>query len=377
MCASISQEIQMLDSMAKEFAESELVPGREDFDEFPFKPLFEGALKKASEVGFFGLMLPEDKGGANRSMKALCTVLRETCRADASLGGVIFTNALAQEVMINAGASDMIPSPEEAGGDPGRALLAFAPFDNPVETANRARAKVVDGEYFLDGVVEYVMIGGLAERVLVAAAMEGGEDVSFFLVESGLAEVRVSDPVVSLGLHACPAVDIAFRGAPATLVGEEGNGGEYLSQAADRLSVACASMSSGIMLGSFLTALDYARERKQGGRLILDWSQLRMSLADIAVKIKCADLIVEAASASVDEAEDGWQQASRAAALHICPIACDVANEGIQLLGGNGYMHEYGQEKRFRDAQHIQSLLGMLPLRKLSYVKQIIDGEAR
>ncbi len=83
---------------------------------------------------------------------------------------------------------------------------------------------------------------------------------------------------------------------------------------------------------------------------------------------------MEAASTSVDEAEDGWQQASRAAALHVCPIACNMTSVGIQLLGGNGYMHEYGQEKRFRDAQHIQSLLGMLPLRKLSYVKQIIDG---
>jgi alkylation response protein AidB-like acyl-CoA dehydrogenase len=375
MCASISQELQMLDSMAKEFAESELVPGREDFDEFPFKPLFDGALKKASEVGFFSLMLPEDVGGANRSMKALCTVLRETCRADASLGGVIFTNALAQEVMINAGASEMIPNPEEAGGDPQKALLAFAPFDNPVETKNRARAKAVDGEYFLDGGMEYVMLGGLADRVLVPAVMEGQKDISFFLVEAGLPEVRVSEPVISLGLHACPAVDIKFREAPATLVGEEGKGGDYLGQAADRLSVACASMSSGIMLGSFVTALDYARERMQGGRLILDWSQMRMSLADIAIKIKCADLIVDAAGTSVDEAEEGWQHASRAAALHICPIACDVANEGIQLLGGNGYMHEYGQEKRFRDAQTVQSLLGMLPMRKLAYLNMVLEAE--
>ncbi len=374
MCASVNQELQMLDSMAKEFAESELVPGREEFDDFPFSPLFDGALKKANEVGFFSLMLPEDMGGANRSMKALCTVLYETCRADASLGGVIFTNALAQEVMINAGASDMIPSPEEAGGNPRKALLAFAPFDNPVETENRARAKAVDGEHFLDGDVEYVMLGGLAERALVAATMEGQEGISFFLTDVGLPEVRVSEPVISLGLHACPAVDIRFRGARATLIGEAGEGGLYLSQAADRLSVACAAMSSGIMLGSFLTALDYARGRTQGGRLILEWSKMRMSLADIAIKMKCADLIVDTAGTSVDEAESGWQQASRAAALHVCPIACDVANEGIQLLGGNGYMHEYGQEKRFRDAQTVQSLLGMLPLRKLAYLNMVLEA---
>ena len=375
MCASTNQELQMLDTMAMEFADSELVPGREESDEFPFKPLFDDALKKASEVGFFSLVLPDEMGGANRSMKALCTVLRKICRVDASLGGVIFTNALAQEVMMNASALDMIGRPETTEGDTREALLAFAPFDNPVETGNRATARVADGGYLLDGRVEYVVLGGLAGRVLVPATIEGQKALSFFLVETGREGVTVSEPVVSLGLHACPAVDMGFRGAPASLVGKEGEGELYLSQAADRLSVACATMAAGVMQGSFITALDYARQRLQGGREIVNWSQVRMMLADMAIKIKCADLIVEAASTSVDEAENGWQQASRAAALHVCPIACDATSDGIQLLGGNGYMHEYGQEKRFRDAQHIQLLLGMPPLRKLSYVERIIDGE--
>jgi len=375
MCASTSQELQMLDTMAMEFADSELVPGREESDEFPFKPFFGGALRKASEVGFFSLMLPDEMGGANRSMKALCTVLREVCRVDASLGGIIFTNALAQEVMMNAGALDMIGRPGTAGGDPQEGLLAFAPFDNPVETGNRATARVVDGDYLMDGRVEYVVLGGLAGRVLVAATIEGQKDLSFFLTETGREEVMISEPVVSLGLHACPAVDIDFRGAPASIAGNQGEGELYLSQAADRLSVACAAMAAGVMWGSFITALDYTRQRFQGGREIVNWSQVRMMLADMAIKLKCADLIVKAASTSVDEAEDGWQQASRAAALHVCPIACDVANDGIQLLGGNGYMHEYGQEKRFRDAHHIQLLLGMPPIRKLTYVERIFDGE--
>ena len=374
MCASNSQELQMLGTMAMEFASSELVPGREESDEFPFKPLFEGALKKAGEVGFFTLMLPDEMGGANRSMKALCTVLREICREDASLGGIIFTNALAQEIMMNAGALDILNQDGKGGGDQGEGLLACAPFDNPVETGNHATARAAGGRYLLDGRVEYFVLGGLARRALVPAAVEGRRDLSFFLVETGGEGVRVSEPVVSIGLHACPAVDMDFRGAPASLVGEEEKGGDYLSQAADRLSVACAAMAAGVMQGSLSTALDYDRERMQGGREIVEWSQVRMMLAEIAISIKSADLIVEAASTSVDEAEDGWQQASRAAALHVCPIACNMVSVGIQLLGGNGYMHEYGQEKRFRDAQHIQSLLGMVPLRKLSYVKGIIEG---
>ncbi len=374
MCASNSQELQMLGTMAMEFASSELVPGREDSDEFPFKPLFEGTLKKAGEVGFFSLMLPDEMGGANRSMKALCTVLREICREDASLGGIIFTNALAQEIVMNAGALDMMNQDRKAGGNQGDELLACAPFDNPAETGNHATARAAGGGYLLDGRVEYVVLGGLARRALVPAVVEGRQDLSFFLVETDAEGAKVSEPVVSIGLHACPAVDMDFRSAAASLVGEEGKGEEYLGQAADRLSVACAAMAAGVMEGSLSTALAYDRERMQGGREIVEWSQVRMMLAEIAINIKSADLIVEAASTFVDASEDGWQRASRAAALHVCPIACNMASVGIQLLGGNGYMHEYGQEKRFRDAQHIQSLLGMLPLRKLSFVKQIIDG---
>jgi alkylation response protein AidB-like acyl-CoA dehydrogenase len=99
-----------------------------------------------------------------------------------------------------------------------------------------------------------------------------------------------------------------------------------------------------------------------------------MMLADMAVKLESAELLVECASGSVDDSLEGWQKASRAAALHVCPMACDVASTGIQVLGGNGYMHEYGQEKRFRDAQHIQMLLGMPNLRKLAYLDRVIAG---
>ncbi len=365
MCATTNQELQMLDSMALEFAASELLPEREDSDEYPFKPLFAGALKKASDVGFFSLMLPEDAGGSNRSMKALCTVLAKVSQVDASLGGVVFTNALAQETIICAGALDMIAEGE---------LLGCTPFDDPANTGNCATARAGDEGYLLNGKLDYVVLGELAAHVLVTAKVEGQPGLSLFLVETDRDEVRISEPIVSLGLHACPAVDMLFRDAPASLVGEAGAGARYLSEAADRLSVACAAMSAGLMAGSLATGLEYARERLQGGRLIVDWSQVRMMMADIAIQIKSAELIVDAATAAVDDGVEGWQQASRAAALHVCPIACDATNVGIQLLGGNGYMHEYGQEKRFRDARQVQMLLGMPPIRKLSYIQGIIDG---
>jgi alkylation response protein AidB-like acyl-CoA dehydrogenase len=100
-----------------------------------------------------------------------------------------------------------------------------------------------------------------------------------------------------------------------------------------------------------------------------------MILSSMAVKGKVAQMLVERASRAVDTGEPGWRLSSRAAALQVQEMATETTCDGIQLLGGNGYMQDYGQEKRFRDAQQIQALLGMPPIRKLRYVQRIVDGE--
>jgi len=100
-----------------------------------------------------------------------------------------------------------------------------------------------------------------------------------------------------------------------------------------------------------------------------------MLLAGMAIKAKVADLLVECAANAVDHEEPGWHLASRAAALQVQEMATVATTDGIQLLGGYGYMKDYGQEKRFRDAKQIQSLMGITPLRRLGYVQRVIDGE--
>jgi len=375
MKTTISDELKMLDEMAGDFAARELLEDREENDKFPFGPLFEDVLAKAQEVGFFAIMLPEDMGGAATAVNALCLVLDEVCRADAGLGGVIFTNALAQELMARAGGAELLKEVVPAQGSYRDVLTAFPSFNNPGEIRSGARAVGEDGKYELSGSVEYVVLGGIASRALLPAEIEGEEGFSLFLVDLGRSEVKASDPVLSLGLHACPAVDVSLEAAEGRLVGEKGEGGAYFEAAVDRLSVAAAAMAAGVMKGSFAEALDYTRERVQGGREIVNWSEVRMLLSGMAVKGKVADVLVDQASRDVDRGEPGWALASRAAALHVQEMAADVTTDGIQLLGGNGYMKDYGQEKRFRDAKQIQALMGLTPMRKLKYIKRVVDGE--
>ncbi len=376
MKTTYSEELKMLDGMARDFAARELVEEREEHDRYPFAPLFEGILAKAMEVGFFAVMLPEEAGGSAEPLSALCLVLDEVCQVDASLGGTIFTNALAQEKMRQAGGANLLEEIASEDGSFQQALIAFPSFNNPGEVENGVRAVKKGGGYELSGAVEYVVLGGLVKRALLPARIDGVEGYSFFLVDLKADGVTASEPVLSLGMHACPAVDLSFSGVSGRLIGAEGEGSTYFEAAVDRLSVAAAAMAAGVMKGSFSEGLEYSKQREQGGRPIVGWSEVRMLMAGLALKVKVADLLVECASSVVDHEEPGWQLASRAAALQVQEMAAEATTDGIQLLGGYGYMKDYGQEKRFRDAKQIQSLMGITPLRRLKFIQHVIDGEA-
>lgn len=376
MKADVSEELKLLDEMARDFAAKELVDEREEHDRFPFVPLYDGVLSKALEVGFFAVMLPEEAGGSAEPVSALCLVLDEICQADASLGATIFTNALAQEIIRQAGGAGLLAELASEDGSFQQSLIAFPSYNNPDEVDHCAKAVKAAGGYELSGGVEYVVLGGVVNRALLPARMEGGEGFSFFLVDLKSHGVEASDPVLSLGMHSCPAVDLTLGGVAGTLVGEEGKGAACFEAAVDRLSVAAAAMAAGTMKGSFSEAFEYSKQREQGGRYIVDWSGLRIILADMAVKARVADMLVAKAATAVDRGEPGWHLESRAAAIVVSEMAVGVTTDGIQALGGYGYMKDYGQEKRFRDAKQIQSLMGITHMRRLEFIQRVAGGEA-
>jgi alkylation response protein AidB-like acyl-CoA dehydrogenase len=142
---------------------------------------------------------------------------------------------------------------------------------------------------------------------------------------------------------------------------------------ADKLHVAAGAMSAGIMKGSFSEAFEYTKGRQQGGREIINWSEVRMILATMALAVTNAEMLISRTCQAIDSSEKGWQACSRAAAITIQESATQVTTDGIQLLGGVGYMKDFGQEKRFRDAKHIQALLGIAPMKKLKFIEKMIS----
>ena len=372
MISGTDKELKLLDKASAEFARKELAPKREENDHFPFGPFFDQVLDKAFALDFFHAMLPESMGGMGQGLRGLSIILRNLCREDSSLGGIVFTHAAAQEILLAADAGDLLAGITEKSGNVREFLMAFPVFTNPSEIAPSTVAKKQADGYALNGRADYVILGGLAAHALIPARIEGKDGFSFFLVHLPDNGAAVSPPVHSLGLNACPAVDITLTNAKGILVGEPGQGAAIFDKMTDRLSVAAAAMSTGVMMGSFHDAFEYAKARQQGGREIIGWSEVRMMLANMAVAVKNAEMIIARAAHAVDAGDPGWEACSRAAAIHVQGIACDVTTDGIQVLGGVGYTKDFGQEKRFRDAKHLQALLGMAPMKRLRFIEKMI-----
>lgn len=363
--------IRMLARAAAEFAKGELGDNRQESDRFPFGPFFSTVLQKAFELDFFHITLPESAGGVGLGVGALCVVLEEVCRQDASLGAIVLTNCLAQEILLSAGHADLLKKRADQADEATGFLLACPLFNNPAEIRHVAEATEEDDRFLLSGKLEYLVLGGLAGAAVVPAAKEAEESYSYYLVNLNQPAVTISEPVLSLGLRCCPAVDVEFNEAEAHALGRADDGAAIFRQAVKRLYPAAAAISLGIMKGAFEEAWSYASEREQGGRKIREWSEMQMMLADMAIGIKVGDMVVAEAIRALERQEKGWEHKALAAAIHIQEAAVQVTTDGVQALGGVGYMQDFGQEKRFRDAKHIQACFGLTPMQKLKYLELI------
>jgi alkylation response protein AidB-like acyl-CoA dehydrogenase len=375
MLTAFRKDLVPFEELARSFAAKELVKKVEEHDRYPFGKFFDGVLNRAFDVGFLGVMLSEGHGGINGGIGALCVILDAICRADSSLGGIIFTNALSQEIMLAAKADAMAKKIFTKAASASEFLVACPAYIDPAQVSTLPKEAKSGKDYTLTGRLELLVLGSLARWAIVPGRTGAAGPYSFFLVDLEARGVEKSGPVFTLGLHACPAVDLTLNKVKAQLLGEAGKGREYFTSASRSMHLAAAAMNAGIMKGSLAEALAYAKERQQGGCEIINWSEVSMILSTMGIKAHVADLCVAQTCQAYEADPVQWARHGLAAALHIHELACEVVTDGIQVLGGNGYMKDYGQEKRYRDARQVQALLGMAPLKKISLIREMAGLE--
>lgn len=306
-------------------------------------PRLASLLDELGELGFQQLCADTRLGGLGEDVDTLAAVLEPIAAVDATAASVIYASAAAQ-LTLRACSRDT-PVAESADG-PGNAWVASLTFHDAAQaTLPRYSRKRLQGK------APMVMPGALARQaILPAHSGDSGSSVVWVQLEGP--GVDVGRPVRTLGLNGAGISDLVFDGANCVCL--SGDGDAVLRAVRPRLAVAATAMLCGVMRGSLETARDYAAERHQGGGNLLGWGEVRRILAGMEQALSVSQALL---FRMVCEPEDGGRFPEQAFA-HVTTMARELTCNGVQLLGGNGYMKDFGQEKRMRDARQLGALLG-------------------
>jgi alkylation response protein AidB-like acyl-CoA dehydrogenase len=209
----------------------------------------------------------------------------------------------------------------------------------------------------------------VAQAVIVPALLNGR--VCFFLVEVNREGVVMGEPVVSLGLRGCPVADLQLDGVQ---IPETNHLGEEVAKTyaemADRYRGPLAAIALGILEGAYSAACGYAKERYQAKKQIIEHDMVRRMLANMLAWIDLGTAGVFRACDMADQGEGAGGTEALSIQELLTMAVTRAVTDGVQVLGGYGYMREYGQEKRMRDAKQLQAVFGSSPVRLMRIMEK-------
>jgi alkylation response protein AidB-like acyl-CoA dehydrogenase len=363
-------------ALAHDFAERELRPIAAEWDEREDSP--PDLLAKAAGLGLTSYAIPREYGGGGMDAVTSALIAEELSWGCAGLAAGIQATMFPVRPLVRFGTEAQRERylRRLASEDGVLAAIAFTePHAGSDLASIRATARRVGGEYVLSGEKVYVTHGGIADVTVVFA--RGGEGISAFLIEDGDAGVRAGRKERKLGLRASYTGSLLLDEArvPADrLLGEEGQGFLVAMDFFEVSRPQVASAAVGVGRAAFEHATAYAREREAFGRPILDRQGVSFKLADMAMALEAARLLVWRACAAVDAGEDAGLLGSYAKAF-AADAAMQAATDAVQILGGAGVMRDHPVEKWLRDAKVFQIVEGTSEIQRQIVATYLKGGE--
>lgn len=349
MRQEMSAELKSFSELAEKFAQKEIEPDVLERDRYPFVPFNENAWQKAVEVGLATVTLPEAYGGAGQNISALSTILEKVARVDAGTSALLLCQSLAQAILVECASETASSKVFKEGKVP---IIACPLYELPDDIQTLVWAKKEGDDFVLNGWAPYLAGAPIADAFIVPAKISENE-VGLFVVEKGTNGVCVGEPAVSLGLRTLPCADVGCENVKVSADRKLQNKYEDI---VDRYRAGVTSLALGLLIGSYQTALDYAQERYQAKKHIIEHDQVRMMFSRMVSLIEMGEAMVERACAVAESSRDPVELLSIQTRFTQEVAMC--AEDGVQILGGYGYMHDYGQEKRMRDAKQVQAIFG-------------------
>jgi butyryl-CoA dehydrogenase len=374
----LTDEQQMIQAMAREFAEEHVKPIALEIDRearFPHE-----TVKRMGELGLLGIMVPEQWGGSGADTVSYVVALEEIAKACASHAVVMsVNNSLYCEPVYKHGTDEQrarFLKPVASGQVLG--CFALTEPEAGSDARNQHTVAVRDGDhYVITGRKLFISTGREAQFALVFAQTDKGQahrGISAFVVEKGTPGFTVSKTEDKLGIRASDTAELVFDGCrvPAShRIGEEGRGFHIALATLDGVRIGIAAQAVGIATGAYERSLAYARERKAFGVPIGDHQMVQWMLADMATAVDGARLLTLRA-ATLKDAGVPHSKESSMAKLFAAETAMKVASDAVQIHGGYGYIREAEVERFFRDAKITQIYEGTSQIQKLVIAREVL-----
>lgn len=360
----LNKEQKDIQKAAREFAQGEFDPDvvleLEKEGQYPFE-----IWKKASELGFIGMHIPEEYGGQELSMLDNVLVVEEFCRQNSGIGMALVLSVFGSEMILRFGSDDQRGKylPSIAKGKSTSSLAYLEKDQGKAFTSFMTIATKKNHGYLINGNKSFVVNGPLPGPMIVLCQLADngrpGEQVALILDKDieGLVATEMGGRV---GMRMLPMADLTISDLKVpheSLIGEEGQGQSQLMHFLNEMNIEAAAMATGIAQGAFDLGLTYAKQREQFGRKIGSFEAIRDRLADMATQIEVARLLTYRAAWHFDN-NDPNPKINYMAKMVSAESALEVARDSLHIFGGYGYVVENRIEQFYRDASMVD-IIGM------------------
>jgi alkylation response protein AidB-like acyl-CoA dehydrogenase len=349
----------------------------DETDEFPHD-----AHRALADAELMAVGYPEEFGGSGESSLAFAVLVEEVSRASASVSLIPLVARLGAIPVMLAGSDDL--KRELLGGiASGTHLMSYAltePGSGSDAGSMRTRYERTDGGFRLDGTKRFITNAGVSDRYTVFAQGDPEKrtkGISAFVIHADDPGFSVGKSEAKMGIKGSPTREIYLDGVEIPedrMIGEEGRGFSYAMQTLDYSRPSIAAQALGIAQGALDVAARYVTEREQFGQKIAEFEALQFMLADMATQIEAARLLTYRAAAACDAQDPRLTYVASIAKLHASDTAMRVTTDAVQLLGGYGYMREYGVERMMRDAKITQIYEGTNQIQRVVIARQILKA---
>lgn len=376
---TLTEEQQMVRDMARRFAEDQIKPRAAELDRTHQHPA--DILEQMAELKLLGIAIPEEYGGGGMDYVSYALAMIEISKACASVGVIMsVNNSLYCSPVLAFGTDEQkrkYLTPVASGQSLGCYGLTEAGAGSDAASIRTTAEKVENG-WVLNGEKKFITNGNVADFCVMAAKTEkdlGYKGISTFVLNlketEGFSVGVIED---KLGITASGTAELIFDNARVpgdALLGREGEGFKQMMTTLDGGRIGIASQALGIGRAVLEDGLEYVKQREQFGRTIASFQAIQFKLADMAMELDAAELLILRAAYN----EDHGLPYEKEAAMAKC-FASDAAMrasvEGIQILGGYGYIREYPMERHMRDAKICQIYEGTNEIMRVIIANNIL-----